>query len=151
MIHLLLDLSCRIIIPFWTKNSMQVPVSDIKVKKRIRKDLGDISSLASSLKKYGQISPIMITKKKVLIAGERRLEAAKSLGWRTINAVVAEFSNPLLRLEYETEENTQRLDFTPEEEAEATMQIYHLKNPGFFRRIWNAITSFFKKLFRIEE
>ena len=130
---------------------MQVPISDIKVKKRIRKDLGDISSLALSIKKYGQINPIVITKKNVLIAGQRRLEAVKSLGWNTINAVVVEISGPLEKLEYEIEENTQRLAFTPQEEAEASKEIYLIKNPNFFRKIWNAVVSFFKKLFMIED
>jgi ParB family chromosome partitioning protein len=127
---------------------MQVPIEDIKVKKRIRKDLGDVSSLADSLKHFGQINPIVITNDNVLIAGERRLEAAKSLGWRTINAVVAEFPDTLSKLEYEVEENIQRRDFNTEEIAEATRRIYRLRNPSFFRRILNAIIRFFSRLFR---
>ena len=130
---------------------MQVRITDIKVKKRIRKELGDISALADSLKKYGQISPIVITKKNVLVAGERRLEAAKSLGWKTINAVIADVSGALAKLEYETEENIQRLDFTHDETVEALKKINHLQNPGFFARIFNAIIAFFKRLFRIDD
>ncbi|MDR1566339.1 MAG: ParB/RepB/Spo0J family partition protein [Treponema sp.] len=126
---------------------MQIPIEDIKVKKRIRKDLGDLASLADSLKHFGQINPVVVTRNNVLIAGERRLEAAKSLGWRTINAVVMEFPDALSKLEYEVEENIQRRDFTPQEVAEATRRIYRLKNPSFFRRILNAILRFFKKLF----
>jgi ParB family chromosome partitioning protein len=129
---------------------MQVPVEDIKVKKRVRRDLGDIGALADSLKQFGQINPIVITKNNILIAGERRLEAAKSLGWRTINAVVAEFPDKLSKLEYEVEENIRRRDFTPQEVAEATRRIYRLKNPSLFRRIINAIVRFFKRLFRAE-
>jgi ParB family chromosome partitioning protein len=124
---------------------------DIKVKRRLRKELGDITSLAESLKKFGQISPIVITQKNVLIAGGRRLEAAKSLGWKTINAVILEVTGDLEKLEYEAEENFQRLDFTPEETAEAVNKIQRLKNPGFFKRIWNAIVGFFKRLFRVSD
>jgi ParB family chromosome partitioning protein len=131
---------------------MQVPVADIVVKNRIRKNPGDLNALAESLKKYGQISPIVISKKNVLIAGGRRLEATKLLGWRTINAVIADLPpGNLPKLEIEVEENIQRQDFTPEELAAATRKIHRLKNPGFFRRLWNAIVSFFRKLFRIEE
>ena len=130
---------------------MQIPVADIKVKKRIRKEHGDISSLAESLKKFGQINPIVITKKNILIAGERRLKAAKMLGWKTINAVIVDASGSLAKLEFEAEENFQRLDFTPEETAEAIKKINKLRNPGFFRRILNAIISFFKRLFRMED
>jgi ParB family chromosome partitioning protein len=127
---------------------MQVPIEDIKVRKRIRKDLGDIAALADSLKHFGQINPVVITKNNVLIAGERRLEAAKYLGWRTINVSVAEFPDTLAKLEYEVEENIQRRDFAPEEIAEATKRIYKLRNPSFFKRILNAIVGFFKRLFR---
>ena len=128
---------------------MQVPIKDIVVRKRIRKDMGDIEGLAESLKRYGQISPIVISKTNVLIAGGRRLEAAKHLGWRTINAIISESSNELARLELEVEENIQRRDFNMEEVAEATKRIYNLQNPGFFRRILNAIARFFKWLFKI--
>jgi ParB family chromosome partitioning protein len=130
---------------------MQVPIEDIKVKRRIRRELGDIETLAESLKLFGQINPVVITPKNVLISGQRRLEAARALGWRTINAVILEFPDALSKLEYEVEENIQRRDFTPQEVAEATRRIYRLKNPGFFRRIFNAIIRFFKWLFRIED
>lgn len=128
---------------------MQVPITEIKVKKRIRRDLGDIASLAESFKKYGQINPIVITKKNILIAGERRLEAAKYLGWKTINAMVADVSGSLAKLEYEVEENIQRKEFSLQETAEASKKLYRLRNPGFFRRIINAIVSFIKRLFNI--
>ena len=130
---------------------MQVPIKDIVVKKRIRRDMGDIEALADSLKRYGQINPIVINKKNVLIAGERRLRAAKHLGWRTINAIISECSNELARLELEIEENVQRRDFSMEEVAEATRKVYRLQNPGFFRRILNALIQFFKRLFKIED
>jgi ParB family chromosome partitioning protein len=129
---------------------VQIPINDIIVRKRIRKDMGDIDILAESLKRHGQISPIVISRKNVLIAGGRRLEAAKSLGWRTINAVILENSTELSRLELEIEENTQRRDFTMEELAEASRKLYRLRNPGFFQRILNAIVRFFKWLFRID-
>jgi len=130
---------------------MQVPIKDIIVRKRIRKNMGDIESLAESLKSNGQITPIVISKKNVLIAGGRRLEAAKNLGWRTINAVIIENSTEISRLKVEIEENTQRRDFSMEELAEATKKLYRLQHPGFFRRIFNAIVRFFKRLFRIED
>jgi ParB family chromosome partitioning protein len=128
---------------------MQIPIGDIVVKKRIRKELGDIEALAESLKRFGQISPIVISKKNVLIAGGRRLEAAKFLGWRTINAVISESAGELAQLEMEVEENIQRRDFNMEEVAEATKKLYHLKNPGLFRRIIDAVVRFFKRLLKI--
>ncbi|MDR0494443.1 MAG: ParB N-terminal domain-containing protein [Treponema sp.] len=129
---------------------MQIPIKEIIVKKRIRRDMGDIEALSESLKRYGQISPIVISRNNVLIAGGRRLEAARHLGWRTISAVILESSNELGRLELEVEENIQRRDFSMEEVAEATRRIYHLQNPGIFRRVLNALARFFKRLFKIE-
>jgi ParB family chromosome partitioning protein len=130
---------------------MQIPVKDIIVRKRIRKDLGDIASLADSMKRYGQITPITVSKANILIAGGRRLEAAKLLSWRTINATVVDASEKLTKLELEIEENIQRRDFSGEELAKATRELYKLKNPNFLRRILAAIIRFFKWLFRIAE
>ncbi|MDR3249092.1 MAG: ParB N-terminal domain-containing protein [Treponema sp.] len=130
---------------------MQVPIDDIIVKRRIRKDLGDIEALAKSLQKFGQISPIVITNKNVLIAGGRRLEAAKSLGWRTINSVIADIPGELSQLEYEVEENRQRRDFSPEEFADASKRLYRLRNPGPIRRFFRWIARLIKKLFRVED
>jgi ParB family chromosome partitioning protein len=129
---------------------MQVPINDIIVKKRIRQDMGDIESLAESLKRCGQISPIVINKKNILVAGERRLRAAKSLGWRTINAIISECGTELSRLELEIEENIQRRDFSMDEIAEASKKLNRLQNPGFFRRILNSLICFFKWLFKID-
>ena len=129
---------------------MQVPVNDIKVRKRIRKELADVGVLAESMKRYGQISPILISKNNVLIAGQRRLEAAKLLGWRSINAVISERSGELEHLELELEENIQRNDFSMDEIADATRKLYRLRNPSFFRRVLNALARFFRRLFGLE-
>jgi ParB family chromosome partitioning protein len=127
---------------------VQVPLDDIIVKKRIRKDMGDIIALADSMKRYGQMSPIVLNNRNQLIAGGRRLEAARYLGWRTINAVVVDINEKLPMLEYEVEENLQRQNFSSEELAQAVRRLNKLRNPGFFLRIWNAILRFFAKLFK---
>jgi len=124
---------------------MLVAIKDIKVKKRIRKDLGDIGALADSLKRFGQISPIVISKNNVLIAGERRLKAARSLGWISINAIISDIGDEVTKLEYELEENIQRRDFSREEKDEASRRITKLRNPSLLRRIINAIKRFFKR------
>jgi ParB family chromosome partitioning protein len=127
---------------------MNININDIVVKDRIRKDLGDITALAESFKRYGQITPIVVNKNNVLIAGGRRLEAAKFLGWQTINTVIMDSADELECLEIEVEENSHRKDFSADESAEAAQKIHKLKNPPFFRRVLNAIARFFKKLFR---
>jgi ParB family chromosome partitioning protein len=113
--------------------------------------MGNIAALAESMKLYGQLSPIVLNRHNRLIAGGRRLEAARYLGWRTINAVVMDIDGDLAALEYEVEENLQRQNFTDEEFAQAARKLNKLRNPGFFRRILNAILRFFRKLFRAAE
>jgi len=130
---------------------VKVLIKNIIVNKRIRKDLGDIEALADSFRCYGQITPILINKKNVLIAGGRRLEAAKLLGWQSINAEIIDRTGELEQLELELEENKYRKDFNDEEVAEAARKIYKLRHPSFSRRVINAIARFFKKLFRIKD
>lgn len=129
---------------------MQIPIEDIKIKRRIRKDLGDINALSESLRRYGQMHPILINKKNVLISGRRRLEAAKRLGWRTINAQLIDAGDELAKLEFELEENIQRQGLTNEEIQAAMNRIQKLRNPGFFRRILNSIVRFFRNLFHLD-
>ncbi|GHU58086.1 chromosome partitioning protein ParB [Spirochaetia bacterium] len=126
---------------------MQVLIEDIKVKSRIRKEMGDMKALAESMKRFGQISPILISKDNVLIAGGRRLEAAKTLGWRTINAVIAEIPDGVTQLEFEIEENVQRREFSSEEILDATAKLKKQNHPNVFRTIWNALVRFFKWIF----
>ena len=47
----------------------------------------------------------------------------------------------------ELEENIQRSPFTKDELIEGYERLEKLRHPGFFRRIWNFIVNFFKRLF----
>ncbi|MBN2873754.1 MAG: ParB N-terminal domain-containing protein [Spirochaetales bacterium] len=126
---------------------MQVEIASIRIHDRIRKDLDEIDDLADSMKRFGQFHPIVITSKNVLIAGRRRLAAAKALGWATIEATVAEPADAMRLLEMEIEENVQRSPLKREELEDAYAKLDRLRHPGFFRRLWNAISAFFYSLF----
>ncbi|MCQ2600400.1 MAG: ParB N-terminal domain-containing protein [Treponema sp.] len=126
---------------------MLVNISEIKVKKRVRKDLGDLDALKDSLRRYGLLNPITIDNKNRLIAGERRLEAAKLLGWTNINAVVVNNISAVTKLELELEENNQRKEFTDAELLEGYKRLERLRNPSIFRKILNAIVRFFEWIF----
>lgn len=130
---------------------MQVAIKSIKIRKRIRKDLGDISGLAESMARYGQLHPILITKKNQLVAGRRRLAAAKSLGWTSINASILRDRSPADCLELELDENVHRSSLSRDEIEDGLARLERLRNPGFFRRIWLAVAGFFRRLFRIQE
>ena len=129
---------------------MLVEISQIKTNKRVRKNLGDLEPLKDSLRRYGLLNPITLTKDYHLITGQRRLESARQLGWTTIDAVMVDTKDPVTLLEMELEENTQRNNFTEFELLEGYKQLERLKNPGFWRRIWNAIKAFFQRLFHKE-
>ena len=122
---------------------MLIPIANIKVKKRVRKDLGNLEELKASLRTYGLLNPITINSKYELIAGERRLTAAREIGWTNINANVVDNLTEIEQLEMEIEENNQRKEFTEEELLEGYKRLEKLRHPNFFYKIY----LFFKKLF----
>lgn len=126
---------------------MLVTIDDIKVRKRVRKDLGNLEPLMDSLKRYGLLNPITLNSRYELVAGQRRLEAAKKLGWTSINAVIVDISDKISLLEIELEENTQRVEFTDSELLEGYASLEKLKNPSLFNRIRQSVVSFFVEVF----
>ncbi len=114
---------------------MQVNIEDIKIPARVRKDVGNIDSLAESLKRSGQITPISVTHDMTLVAGCRRVTAAKKLGWKTLEANIVEGADEARLLEIELEENVYRKDFTPEELLEGYKRLDKLRHPTVGRRI----------------
>lgn len=121
---------------------MLVPISNIKIKKRVRHDLGNLEDLKDSLRTYGLLNPITLNRKYELIAGERRLQAAKQLGWTNINANIIDNLTEVEQLEMELEENNQRKEFTDDELMEGYKRLERLRNPSIFYRIY----LFFKHL-----
>lgn len=130
---------------------MTVLIKDIKIKKRVRKDLGDLHMLQESLKRYGLMNPITINSQYELVAGHRRLEAAKSLGWSSIDAIMVDTKDKALLLELELEENIQRKEFTDEELLEGFEILNKLRNPSFFRKLMMKLQGFFVKVFDKKE
>ncbi|MDY2839457.1 MAG: ParB/RepB/Spo0J family partition protein [Treponema sp.] len=130
---------------------MLVPIKEIKIKKRVRKDLGSLEDLKDSLRTYGLLNPITLNRKYELIAGERRLTAAKELGWTNIQANIVDNLSEIEQLEMEIEENNQRKEFTNEELLEGYRRLERLRNPGWFMRIVNFFKNLFKKIRAIFE
>lgn len=74
-----------------------LPISKIKVGSRHRKDMGDLRSLAQSIRKNGLLQPIGVTKKFELVFGERRLRAHQQiLKSKTILARIVDFPYDLV-------------------------------------------------------
>ncbi len=89
-----------------------LPISKIRVRSRYRKNLGNIQSLAASIEEVGLLHPIVVRRDGRLIAGERRLEACKTLGWRNVPVTVVDIDQ-IIRGEFA--ENAFRKDFLPSE------------------------------------
>jgi ParB family chromosome partitioning protein len=56
-----------------------LPLDQIRVGERHRKDMGDIAGLAASMAELGLLHPIVVRPDGQLIAGERRLRATELL------------------------------------------------------------------------
>lgn len=125
---------------------MQVLISNVKIPDRVRQDTGDLDPLMESLKRCGQLNPITLTREMELIAGFRRLSAARRLGWKMIDATVVDGLTELRRLEIEMEENIYRKDFTPEELLEGVKRLEALRHPKLRTRVKQAFKRLFGKL-----
>ena len=89
-----------------------IRIADIRIGDRRREDLGDIEALAKSIAEYGLLSPPVLTDDGTLVAGQRRVEAMKSLGWTETPFInKGELTDERLH-EIELEENIRRKDFT---------------------------------------
>ncbi|MCF7946064.1 MAG: ParB N-terminal domain-containing protein [Spirochaetia bacterium] len=126
---------------------MQIRVDEIKVKRRIRKDLGDLSQLMDSIKDHGLMNPIVINEKRELIAGERRLESVKALGWKTVDVHIIHTPNGVNKIQMEIDENLYRRPLTTSELAEGFSKIDRLRNPNFLKRFFLFIKRIFRKIF----
>lgn len=99
----------------------QIEPNPMQPRSKFDRDL--LRDLARSIQEHGIIQPLIISKKKkgdkyTLIAGERRLQAAKLAGLVSVPVVLRDVSNQDL-LELALIENIQREDLNPLETAQA--------------------------------
>lgn len=108
----------------------RVGIDWIRVEGRHRKDLGDLSSLAQSMKDNGLINPVTVTPTGILLAGGRRIAAARMLGWSHIEAhVVDTFDDAARALLIERDENTERKAMAPSELVALGRALEELERP----------------------
>jgi ParB family transcriptional regulator, chromosome partitioning protein len=95
-------------------------------------DQDKLQSLADSIRQYGVLQPLVVTRKEIyredggltveyeLIAGERRLRASKLAGLSQVPVIIkTSDDNDLLKLELAIIENIQREDLNPVDRARA--------------------------------
>ncbi|PJI08368.1 MULTISPECIES: ParB/RepB/Spo0J family partition protein [Clostridium] len=108
--------------------SQRIPINLIRPNEnQPRKNFdGDkIVQLAESIKEHGIIQPLILKKNDknyIIIAGERRFRAAKSLGLKEVPAVIIDATEKQI-LEISLIENIQREDLNPIEEALAYRRL----------------------------
>ena len=91
-----------------------------------RKDMGDLSSLASSIREQGIIEPIIVNKMGpgyLIISGERRFHASTMVGLEKVPCIVKNLDKNQI-LEIALVENLQRKDLHPFEEADGFRDLF---------------------------
>ena len=105
-----------------------------------------LNELSESIKKHGLLQPIIVIKKDdkfILLAGERRLRAAKLAGLKTIKTIIADIESKNLR-ELALIENIQREDLNPIELAISYKELieeYNITQEGLSEIIHKSRTQ----------
>ncbi len=111
---------------------MKILIASIEIGHRFREDLGNVTELAESMQKFGQLQPIVVSTRPDssmydLVAGGRRLYIAINLGWNEIDCVTLDSLTELQIREIELEENIQRKDMTWSERAKLVAELHRLR------------------------
>lgn len=106
----------------------QVPVARLRTDPdNPRATVGDVTDLAASMAEAGLLQPIVARRtaagQLVVVAGHRRLAAARKLKWRTIGTVIRADMRPDEVLAAMLIENGQRRDLDPIEEARGLARL----------------------------
>jgi ParB family chromosome partitioning protein len=105
-----------------------------------RQHADGIAELADSLRAHGLLQPVVVRRHHIgyeLIAGHRRFEAARVLGWTEIAAVVRDETDEQAYI-LTLVENLQREDLSPKEEA-AALEVLVRERGWTTRQVGEAI------------
>lgn len=122
-----------------------IPVQQIRSNPRQPRtffDKEELEELADSIQEYGVLQPLIVRQGKqaneyFLIAGERRLQAARQANLENVPVIFREASDQEM-LELALIENVQRSDLSPLEAAEAFQQlknVFHLSDEQIAKRV----------------
>ena len=111
-----------------------------------RKDMGDVSSLAASIREQGVLEPLLVNKEGrhyLIISGERRYHASHLAGLETVPCIVKNLEKNEI-MEIALVENLQRKDLHPFEEADglkSLLEEFHYTHEHIARKIGKSRTS----------
>lgn len=87
---------------------IELDITKIKEGERFRKEYGDLEEFAENIKDMGIVQPITITENYTLVAGGRRLRAAKLAGLEKVPCIIRYGSDELDLRQVELVENLHR-------------------------------------------
>lgn len=116
--------------------SVTIDVAAVVVGERFRKELLHMPNLVHSIRTVGLLHPIVVNSRNELVAGRRRLEAVKRLGWETIPARrIDTLDEAVAALTAERDENTCREPLSLTEMVELARRIEELERPKAAQRM----------------
>ena len=121
---------------------MLIDIEKVRVGDRIRKDMGDLKELSDDIAKNGLINPPVVTPDFELIAGERRLEAMKKLGYKQVEVRIMKVEDAEHKLNLEINENENRKDFNKSERIEYARQLERIERVKAKERMAQGTENF---------
>ncbi|MGD8812997.1 MAG: ParB/RepB/Spo0J family partition protein [Anaerolineales bacterium] len=115
---------------------------------RVNMDPEALKELADSILEHGVIQPLVVSRDEsmqgyVLIAGDRRLQAARLAGLESVPVLVRQ-TNDQQRLEIALVENLQRIDLNPLESAQGYLMLsedFDLSHEEIAKRVGKSRTT----------
>lgn len=124
----------------------KLKIADIHVPERIREAPTELDPLKESIAQEGLLQPILVDPGNRLIAGHRRLEAVKYLGWKYINAIIIPTQSRAEQVRIELDENRYHKPFTPEEQEKGEKLLQRLEHPTFWQKIGDLLSLLWQTL-----
>ena len=136
------------------KSTPTIPITEIEIGTRFRKEYGDLTQLSYSINKHGLINPVAVgvaemmnipretSRPYILLAGGRRMAALTSLDWTSIPVRV--YDQPLSEQDYraiELAENFDRKDMDYQEELALKLELNRLQKELHGEKIGKSPTA----------
>jgi hypothetical protein len=123
-------------------NFTTLEISSILINRpeRQRRELTNLQELADSIRKTGLIHPPVVTRDRVLVAGERRLTACRDLlGWSHISVQFTDTMDEAELHLIELEENVKRVDLDWKDQCRAMAEYHEVRKK--LDPAWTAIST----------
>lgn len=104
----------------------QIPIESIQVSRNGHSEVSNLDGLTASIQARGVLEPLIITPERRLLAGRRRLEAARRAGLTMVPVRVCEIADERMAIEIGLVENVERADLDPMTRAKSYRGLVEL-------------------------